>query len=183
LFATRIDRSKLQPAQSFYLQQFGHAATRQRPDRRGYITVPCCFHQSANKKSRSLSVNLREGNFYCFSCGAKGGDIIAFLRLRDRMTFQRACISLGVWLENPDPRELKAIRQREQEREKLRAEEQQRREAERRDRIEVRTLLHRADKLLASACQRADWSEMPKWFSCVRIMESRYRQLAGLGEL
>ncbi len=45
----------------------------------------CPFHE--DKHAGSFFVNLNTGAFNCFSCGAKGGDIIAFIQLRDRLTF------------------------------------------------------------------------------------------------
>lgn len=51
----------------------------------------CPFHD--DRRPGSFKVNLESGGFVCFSCGAKGGDIIAFLILRDSLTFPEA---LGV---------------------------------------------------------------------------------------
>jgi hypothetical protein len=42
-------------------------------------------------------VNLATGGFRCFACGAKGGDVIAFLRLRYGLDFVSACRQLGAW--------------------------------------------------------------------------------------
>lgn len=35
-------------------------------------------------------MNLDTGAFVCFSCGAKGGDIIAFIQQRDGLSFRDA---------------------------------------------------------------------------------------------
>lgn len=40
-----------------------------------WVKVCCVFH---NDRNPSLSINLKSGGYNCFSCGAKGGDIIAF---------------------------------------------------------------------------------------------------------
>ena len=48
----------------------------------------CPFH--ADKHAGSFRVNLETGAFTCFSCGAKGGDIIAFIQQRDGMSFPEA---------------------------------------------------------------------------------------------
>lgn len=45
----------------------------------------CPFHDDVNPGS--FYINLETGAFNCFSCGAKGGDIIAFMMLRDSLDF------------------------------------------------------------------------------------------------
>lgn len=54
----------------------------------------CCFHRDTNP---SLSVNVESGGFLCFACGAKGGDVLAFHRLRYELSFRDAAIKLGAW--------------------------------------------------------------------------------------
>lgn len=53
----------------------------------------CPFH--ADNHPGSFHVNLDTGAFKCFSCGAKGGDIIAFLQLRDGLSFTDATHTLA----------------------------------------------------------------------------------------
>ena len=53
----------------------------------------CCFHD--DKTAGSFRVNLDTGAFTCFSCGAKGGDIIAFIQLRDGLSFPDALHTLA----------------------------------------------------------------------------------------
>ncbi len=48
----------------------------------------CPFH--SDKHAGSFRVNLETGAFLCFSCGAKGGDIIAFVQQRDGLSFPKA---------------------------------------------------------------------------------------------
>ncbi len=48
----------------------------------------CPFHDDA--RSGSFRLNLDTGAFTCFSCGARGGDIIAFVRLRRGLSFPDA---------------------------------------------------------------------------------------------
>jgi len=48
----------------------------------------CVFH--ADNHAGSFRVNLETGAFTCFSCGAKGSDIIAFVQLRDGLSFPEA---------------------------------------------------------------------------------------------
>jgi len=53
----------------------------------------CPFHDD---RRPSLRVNIRTGAFRCFSCGAKGGDIVAFHRLKYGLGFRAALRDLGV---------------------------------------------------------------------------------------
>ncbi len=53
----------------------------------------CCFH--ADKTAGSFKVNLDTGGFLCFSCGAKGGDVVSFIQLRDGLSFPDALHSLA----------------------------------------------------------------------------------------
>lgn len=80
------------PARAFYQREFGSALSR---ERRGWAQTKCCFHDGQSKTS--LSLNLNEGHFRCFSCGAHGGDLIAFVRLRYKLDFRGACRELGCW--------------------------------------------------------------------------------------
>jgi DNA primase len=33
---------------------------------------PCPVHRSSNPRSRSFSVNVRQGRYHCFGCGSRG---------------------------------------------------------------------------------------------------------------
>lgn len=46
----------------------------------------CPFH--ADNRAGSFRVHGETGAFYCFACGARGGDILAFVMLRDGLTFR-----------------------------------------------------------------------------------------------
>jgi hypothetical protein len=48
----------------------------------------CPFHPDT--RPNSFFVNLSTGGYVCFSCGAKGGDMLAFLMARDGSTFREA---------------------------------------------------------------------------------------------
>lgn len=48
----------------------------------------CPFHD--DNHTGSFRVNLETGAFTCFSCGTKGGDIIAFIQYRDGLGFPDA---------------------------------------------------------------------------------------------
>jgi hypothetical protein len=61
---------------------------------RQWMNVLCCFHDDKNP---SLSINLISGGFYCFGCGAKGGDVIAFHMQRYGVPFAAAVTFFGAW--------------------------------------------------------------------------------------
>jgi hypothetical protein len=66
-----------------------------RPNRAGWASATCCFH--APDKHPSLRVNLRVGNFVCWSCGTRGGDVIDFVQKRDGVDFVTAAKMLNCW--------------------------------------------------------------------------------------
>ena len=53
----------------------------------------CCFHD--DKTTGSFRINLDTGAFVCFSCGAKGADIITFTQLLRGLSFPEALRKLG----------------------------------------------------------------------------------------
>ncbi len=69
---------------NFYLReqnlcQFGYRS-------REWVTAGLCpFHE--DKKQGSFKVNVASGAFRCWSCGACGSDIIAFIQKRDGLDF------------------------------------------------------------------------------------------------
>lgn len=52
----------------------------------------CPFHNDHNP---SLRVNAATGAYRCMSCGAKGGDVLAFHRARHGLSFVQAARDLG----------------------------------------------------------------------------------------
>ena len=48
----------------------------------------CPFHD--DHRTGNFHVNLDTGAFKCFSCGAKGGDVIAFVQAREGLSFPEA---------------------------------------------------------------------------------------------
>ena len=52
----------------------------------------CPFHN--DRKAGSFFVNLNSGAFTCYSCGTKGGDIIAFTMSLYGLTFTEALAQL-----------------------------------------------------------------------------------------
>jgi DNA primase len=80
-------KRQIQP-EVFYSKEFS------KMKRRGeWATVLCPFHDD---HEASLSVNLKEGHFKCFACGAKGGDVVDFVKKRYGLGFKDACKKLGV---------------------------------------------------------------------------------------
>ncbi len=72
-------------------EQFYHIALPQMPTgkRQGWVGGGLCpFHD--DHSPGNFRVNLTSGAFKCFACGAKGGDIIAFVMLRDSLEFRDA---------------------------------------------------------------------------------------------
>ena len=54
----------------------------------------CPFHDD---HTPSLRVNMETGAFRCMACDAKGGDVLAFHRLRYGLMFKEAAQALGAW--------------------------------------------------------------------------------------
>jgi hypothetical protein len=191
-----FDRAMLPPPRSFYSQQFGGLG---RESASGWVSVPCCFHSSGEKRrrpSKSLRINTREGNFVCMSCGTKGGDPIAFLMKRDRLDFKRAAQSLGAWKEgglSPEDRERIDMDRRAREREWQRIANV---EAERkRQRIEVRNNLHTLEALQRECSldlsrlrdypddspeKETAWHSLALLCDPIRQLDHEYRELSGL---
>ena len=88
------NRSAQPPASGFYRQEFQNLS---RPSR-GWARTSCCFHHGDNPTS--LALNIETGGFYCHACGAKGGDLIDFIMLRDGLSFKGAAKRLGAWDES-----------------------------------------------------------------------------------
>lgn len=62
-------------------------------------TTRCDFHGGSD----SLRVNTERGAWVCMSCGAKGGDVLAFHMQRYGLDFVEACKALGAWVESASP--------------------------------------------------------------------------------
>jgi CHC2-type zinc finger protein len=89
-----FQKELLPPARAFYEHEIGKLS---RPSR-DWAKGRCPFHPS--KSGQSFAVNVVTGGFHCFGCDAKGGDVIAFERLRYRLDFKEACRRLGCWSED-----------------------------------------------------------------------------------
>lgn len=53
----------------------------------------CPFHDDS--KAGSFKINLTSGAFKCWSCGASGGDVIAFVMQKYNLCFREALDQLG----------------------------------------------------------------------------------------
>ena len=77
---------------AFYRLELPRMARTRRTD--GWVDGGLCpFHP--DRRPGSFHVNLDSGAFRCFSCGARGGDIIAFVELRGGLTFRLAVDALA----------------------------------------------------------------------------------------
>jgi hypothetical protein len=175
-----FNRDLLPSANSFYERELGQLG----PTRRGWRQGRCLFH--ASKSGKSFSVNIGTGAFRCFGCGVHGGDMLAFVRLRDKCDFKTAYITLGVW-RAVTPEERTEMVRRQQELEWNRVQKELKQQVERRERLQVRNELHTSLKLYREADaelhQRgaeADdyWSPLPPLLDDQRLTESAYCKLA-----
>jgi hypothetical protein len=62
---------------------------------KGYWILSCPFHKEGKEKNPSLNLHQTKGNFRCHSCGAKGGDILAFFMVFTNTSFIEAARELG----------------------------------------------------------------------------------------
>lgn len=59
-------------------------------------TTACNFHGGSD----SMRVNTETGGFCCMSCGAKGGDVLAYEIQATGMEFVQAAKALGAWVDD-----------------------------------------------------------------------------------
>jgi hypothetical protein len=65
-----------------------------------WMTTRCEFHGGSD----SMRVNRESGAFSCMAgCGARGGDIISYLRASDNLDFVAAVKALGAWKSDGNP--------------------------------------------------------------------------------
>lgn len=72
----------------YYQQQFPGL----KPAEKEWVSIKCCFHED---RQPSLRLNLKNGSFRCFGCGARGGSIIAFHCQRHQLTLVQTLMALG----------------------------------------------------------------------------------------
>ena len=86
---SKFRHDQLPPAASYYVRHGVNLIGRSE-----WRSAICPFHPD---KHPSLRINLRSGGFRCKVCGAKGGDVLAFHRLRTGLSFVDAAKALGAW--------------------------------------------------------------------------------------
>lgn len=66
-------------------------------------TTECRFHGGSD----SMRLNTATGAWVCMSCGAKGGDVLAYEMVATGVDFVTAARSLGAWVDDgkPEPRQ------------------------------------------------------------------------------
>jgi hypothetical protein len=69
------------------------------PARSKWKTTSCTFHGGKD----SMRIHVERGGFICMSCGAKGGDILAYHMAANGMGFVDAARSLGAYQEDDKP--------------------------------------------------------------------------------
>jgi len=85
-----FDRTLLPSSSLYYGQLFTLKGSKTQ------VLVPCCFHHDKNP---SLSINLTKGTFNCLGCGAKGGDVLDFHKLKHGLNTIEAAKDLGAWID------------------------------------------------------------------------------------
>jgi len=79
------------PPADFYRQELPTMPPPRRDS--GWVSGGLCpFHD--DRHTGNFRINLDTGAYLCFACDARGGDIIAFLRCRDDLTFSEALEAL-----------------------------------------------------------------------------------------
>jgi hypothetical protein len=102
--------------------------------------------------------------------------VLAFVRLRYKLTFQQAAEKLGAWGNSlsPDFKTLRAERERAEQAAQLR------KQQERSERIRARDFLHALESRYSKAMAEHDVDLMAELLPAVRQAEERYSELAGL---
>lgn len=62
-------------------------------------TTSCSFHGGSD----SMRINLASGGWCCMSCGAKGGDVLAYHMAAHGLDFIDAAKALGCWVDDGQP--------------------------------------------------------------------------------
>ena len=88
IYLRKFDRSLLPSPAAYFSKQFPGLKIKSE-----WVKVSCCFHSPDRKPS--LSISMIDGHFKCFSCDAKGCDVIAFHMLRYKTSFVEAVNYLG----------------------------------------------------------------------------------------
>lgn len=62
-------------------------------------TTTCTFHGGSD----SMRINLASGGWCCMSCGAKGGDVLAYHMAAHGLDFIDAAKAMGCWVDDGQP--------------------------------------------------------------------------------
>jgi hypothetical protein len=145
-----FQRDLLPPAISFWEAEFGALGR----GSKGWRKVLCPFHPDHHP---SLSVNIQSGGFVCFSCGTKGGDLVAFVMLRDGVDFKTAAQCLGAWDgDGETSREQHDRAEQDRRRERLRLAADKLESAECDLRISIRAEIHGLYRIRQDVLERLD---------------------------
>ncbi|MGD0465909.1 MAG: CHC2 zinc finger domain-containing protein [Gammaproteobacteria bacterium] len=90
----KFNKTKL-PSPISVLNKLG--ITHDKATHAGFLKIRCPFHKNGAEKNPSLNLHQLDGYFKCHSCGAKGGDILAFFMKVTNMSFIDAAKVLNAW--------------------------------------------------------------------------------------
>jgi DNA primase len=90
----KFERARLPDPASYFVER----ANLKLRGRGAWRSALCPFHDD---KHASLLVNVERGAFRCMACGAKGGDVLQFHRLRHGLSFLEAARDLRAWKPSP----------------------------------------------------------------------------------
>lgn len=91
-----FDRNLL-PDPTTYFEELGHKL--RGPSRAKWKTTNCRFHGGSD----SMRVNTVSGAWVCMSCGAKGGDVLAYEMQGAGLDFIQAAKVIGAWVDDGKP--------------------------------------------------------------------------------
>jgi len=191
---SHFQRELLQTARAFYEGEGFRLARSNSKDWAMAQGQPPC-HKS--KSGKSFSINLNSGGFFCHGCKASGGDIIAYVALRDHLSQKQAAIKLGCYNESPSPDDIRRWAEQSRERARQRQAEESRQSEERRRRLKLRDEVHTAARIHREASERltelcrgatpasdgeeaACWAVMALAFDDLRESEREYLAAVGL---
>lgn len=87
-----LDRSRLPSPEVFYA-----AEGLELRGRGTWRTTECRLHGGSD----SMRVNVINGAWVCMACGAKGGDVVAYLMAARELDFMAAARALDAWNQKP----------------------------------------------------------------------------------
>ena len=91
-----FDKTQLPDVADYYGSQ---GLTIGKHGNKGWRKANCLFCNSRD----NFNINLLSGGFHCWSCEAKGGDLVAFQMLRHGQEFTQAAKDLGAWVDDGKP--------------------------------------------------------------------------------